>query len=69
MNRLIWGNQNRFGFGFTGGLGVEFEQGLGTLFIDARYNHQSLKIKNLPIADVNFNNSGVAFNIGYKFEI
>lgn len=63
------GDQNRFGLGFTGGLGLEMVQGKGTFFVEARYNHQSLKINNLPIADLNFNNNGVAFNVGYKFSI
>ena len=63
------GDQNRFSLGLTGGLGVELDKGPGTLFMEARYQYQALKINNLPLDNVQFNNKGVGFNIGYKFTI
>ncbi len=67
--KLDLGNQNRWSIGIVGGLGLEIDKGAGTLFVDARYHYQSLKINNLPLNDVQFNNKGVGFNIGYKFTI
>lgn len=63
------GDQNRFSLGLTGGLGMELENGPGTLFMEARYQYQALKISNLPLNDVQFNNKGIGFNIGYKFTL
>jgi len=66
---LDLGTQNRWSIGAVGGLGVELDRGPGTLFLDARYHYQALKINNLPIDNVRFNNKGVGFNLGYKITI
>lgn len=66
---LDLGNQNRWSVGAIGGLGIELDKGPGTLFLEARYQYQSLKINNLPIDNVRFNNNGVGFNLGYKITI
>lgn len=66
---IYLGNQNRFSLGLTGGLGLEVDRGPGTLFVEARYQYQALKINNLPLVNVQFNNKGVGFNIGYKFTL
>ena len=63
------GNQNRYSLGLTGGLGMEMDRGPGILFVEARYQYQALKINTLPLDDVQFNNKGIGFNIGYKFTL
>jgi len=70
VNRNInLGEQNRFSLGLSGGLGLELDNGPGTLFMEARYQYQAMQVNNLPLDDVQFNNKGVGFNIGYKFTI
>lgn len=60
---------NRVELGATGAVGVSYEAGFGTLFVDARYNRGFTQVYNLPLVDEKVRTSGFGLNVGFAVPI
>lgn len=64
------GNRYKFGLGLLGGVGIEKHIGTGKVFIDARYNYQTIDLGLVSdLENTTFRNNGIGLQVGYKFTL